>query len=381
MSKHNSSLKSSHELPNVREPSVMLSDLTSDLLWPRVLRAPAMALSPSRLISGSVCAFLLALVLQLVSILKPDDETVTGGVYNEFLAVGYRLNTIAQNLIESALALDPLDFAQSIGSTAWTIRDTVMESPLISLIIGLPLIAILSVAGGSISRSAALEFATGRFASRDDTLGFTLRRIRQFVGAVIGPIVLCVIIFLLIAVGGLLLSVPALDVVGSILYAVALCMGIFATVVLMLHVLALPMIIPALAIEGTDSFDAIQRSYAYVIGKPLRYLSYTLILLFLGVLSAAVFTLVAHGSIEMTDWAASFFASDSTQRVLTNEGEMGATKATANSIIEIWRTIIKLFVAGYVISLFFTSSTMLYLVIRRICDGQDVNEVWDGVGE
>lgn len=381
MSEQKSFQKTPHEPANVREPSVMLSDLTGDLLWPRVLRAPALALTPSRLISGSICAFLLALVIQLASVLKPADENATGGAYNEFLTVGDQLNTISRNLVESALALDPLAFAQSIGSAAWVIRDTVMQSPLISLIIGLPLIAILCVAGGTISRSTAVEFAYGRFATRDDTLGFTLRRIRQFVGAVIGPIAACVIVFLLIAIGGLLLSVPVLDVVGSILYAIALCLGILATVVLMLHVLALPMIVPAMAVEGTDSFDAIQRSYAYVVGKPLRYLSYAVILLLLGVLSAAIFTLVARGSIEMTDWAASFFASDSTTRVLTAEGELGATKGTAHSIIQIWRTIIELVVAGYVISLFFTSSTLLYLVVRRVCDGQDMNEVWDGVGE
>ena len=367
--------------PRVRQPSVLLTDLTGDLLWIRILRAPALALAPSRVITGTVCAFLLALVLQISTVFKPEEGSTEISAYAQFMVVGDRLNMIVRNLFESALALDPMRFVQSIWLAAQEIRNIVMQAPLIAITIGLPLIAILAVAGGAISRSAAIEFAQGRFASREDTLGFTLRRIRQYVGAVIGPVLVCTLIFLIIGLGGLLLSVPVLDVVGSVLYGLGLCVGIFATIVLMLHVLALPIIVPALSIEGTDAFDAIQRSYAYVIGRPLRYLLYGLILLFLGIISAAVFTMVASGSIEMTDWAATRFTNDAATRVLSGTGELGATKGAAHSIIEIWRIIIELITAGFVISLFFTSSTLLYLVVRRVCDGQDINEVWDGVGE
>lgn len=359
----------------------MLSDITCDLIWPRIMRAPAMALAPSRLIAGSVCAFFLAMIFQITTVFKPEEGQPADGFYAELLGVLNGFNALVGALIDSVMGLDPLGFAKNIGETASFIRDTVMQSPLIALLLVLPLIAILAVVGGAISRSTAIEFAKGKFATSDDTLGFALKRTRQFIGAVIGPIVACVLIYLLIALGGLLLSVPVLDVIGSILYFPALVLGIFATVVLMLHVLALPMIVPALAVEGTDAFDAVQRSYAYVISKPLRYLVYTLLLMTLGILSAAVFTMLADISIEMTDWAASFFASDSTDRVLTNEGEMGATKSTAYSIIELWKTILRLIVAGYTISLFFTHSTLLYLVVRRLSDGQDMNEVWDGVGE
>ncbi len=359
----------------------MLSDLTADLIWPRILRAPALALSPSRIIAGAICAFLLSIILQLATLFKPQDGQPSQGPHAELVAVLDRFNLAVTMLIESILDLDPIRLAQSVGLGAWTIRDAAMESPMISLLIGIPLIAVLSIAGGTIARSTAIEFSTGRFAPNEDTLGFTLRRTRHFIGALVGPVIICTLIFLLIAIGGLLLSVPLLDVLGSILYLPALILGILATIILMLHVLAMPMIVPALAVEGTDAFDAVQRSYAYVIAKPLRYLIYAVLLLALGIFSAAVFTMLAQGSIEMTNWAASFFASDSTNRVLTNEGEMGATKGIAHAIVSLWKTIIELIIAGYIISLFFTSSTLLYLVTRRICDGQGMNEVWEEEGK
>ncbi len=380
--------KTTSHRPAMREPAVLLGDLTDDLLWPRILRAPALALSPSRLITGTVCAFLLALLLEIVELFRPAAETaapvpgladVPAGPYAELMLVGDRLSLIVSRIYEAIVALDATALARAVGYAAVTIRDTVMQSPIISLLVGIPLIAVLALAGGAIARSAAIEFAQGRFASRDDTLGFTLRRARQFVGAVILPIIFSALVFLLIAVGGLLLSVPVLDVAGAILYAAALVLGVIAAIVLMLHVLALPIIVPALAVESTDAFDAIQRSYAYVVGRPLRYLLYAAILILLGVLSAAVFALVAHTSISMTDWAADFFSNDAAHRALTGDGEMGATKSVAHAIINIWRTVIELLTAGYIISLFFTSATLLYLVVRRVCDGQDITEIWEPV--
>jgi len=359
----------------------MLSDLTSDLLWPRILRAPALALSPSRLLSGSICAFLLSTVIWIAGKVTAGDGTTPSESGAEVEALGYQVSRSISNIGEALSSLNGIGFVESIWETAIVIRGAAMESPIISLVLGLPLIAILAVIGGAISRSTAIEFSKGRFASSDDTMGFALRRSREFVGAVVGPIIACMLAFLLIAIGGLLLSVPVLDVLGSILYGLGLALGILATLVLMLHIVALPMIVPALAIEGTDAFDAIQRSYAYVIGKPLRYLLYALILTLVGVLGLTVFTMVANGAVEMTYWAASLFSNDSIERVLSGQGELGATKHTAHSVIQIWHAVIELSIAGYAISLFFTSSTLLYLVTRRVCDGQDINEVWDGIGE
>jgi len=377
MSEHHPTKNSTPEHPELRQATVMLGDLTDDLLWPKLLRAPALALAPSRVLAGAICAFLLSVILQIATIAEPAEGEPPTGFFSELLAVTNGLERAINHLASSALELDPFGFASALQSSAIFLRQTVMHSPMVALLIGIPFIAILSIAGGAIARSCAIEFAHGRFAPSDDTLGFALRRARHFVLAVVGPVVLCATVLLIIALGGLLLSVPVLDVLGSILYAIALLLGIGVTLVLVLHVLALPMIVPALAVEGTDAFDAIQRSYAYVIAKPLRYLSYALLMLVLAVLAGTIFTMLAAAAIEMTDWAAAYFESESTIRALSGEGDQGATKATAHAIITIWRTIVSLAATGYAISLFFTSSTLLYLAVRRICDGQDINEIWE----
>ena len=361
----------------VRQPTVMLADLTGDLLWPRVLRAPALALAPSRLLIGAVCAFLLSIVLTIAEQFTSDSDATSSSLDQ----AGRQVSMSIASIRASIESMNPELLAQSILGSTIAIRNLVMESPLVALLVGLPMIAILAVAGGAISRSTAIEFAKGRYAAREDTVGFALKRTAQLTGSIAGPIIGCVMVFLLIAVGGLLLSFPVFDVIGSIVYGLMLILGIGATIVLMLHMLALPMIIPALSIEGTDAFDAIQRSYAYVVAKPLRYLLYALLLTLVGTLGAGVFTLIVQSSVDMTDWAARFFANNSTARVLTGEDELGATQGLAHQIVGVWKTLAGLCISGYVISIFFASSSLLYLVARRICDGQDVNEVWDGIGE
>jgi len=375
--------RSAHNTPSnapakgVREPNIMLCDLTEELIWPRVLRAPALALSPSRLISGCVGAFLLILILRFYALLSGSDSTLSSSPDRSLMPDSIAM--LGERFINALLQLDPIALSNASIDTATMIRDGIMHDPLISFFLGLPIIVVLSLVGGSISRSAAFEFAQGRFATREETLYFTLRRARQFIGAIAGPLAFSAAVFFIIALGGLLLSIPIVDILGAVLYSLGLLLGILATLVLLLHVVAAPMIIPALSIEGTDAFDAIQRCYAYVIGRPLRYLTYVLILTLLGVFAAILFAMIARVSVEMTDWAAGFIANDATDRALTGQGDLGATKNFAHQVINFWRNIINLIIAGYIISLFFTSATIAYLAIRRICDGQGLTEIWEPV--
>lgn len=360
----------------LREPQIMLSDLADELIWPRVLRAPALALSLGRLSAGCIAVFLIAVISYFYNLLRTAG---TGDTVAQSSPVPRPVESTVGSIIDSITSLDPIGLTQAVSNSAMLLRNTVMQDPLLTLLLGVPIVAVLALAGGTIARSAAFEFALGRFATREESVHFTLRRSLKYIAAVIAPIVFCAILFLLISLMGLLLSVPVVDVIGAVLYAIMLVLGIVATLVLVVHVLALPMIVPALSVEGTDAFDAIQRCYAYVIGRPLRYFSYVLLLCVLGVIAATIALKLVALSLEMTDWAAAFISNDATQRALTGDGDLGATKQFAHRLIETWRSAAHLIAAGYIVSLFFTSATLLYLAIRRICDGQGLSEIWEPV--
>jgi hypothetical protein len=373
MSRKSTSIQAPAHHP-LREPNVMLSDLTEELIWPRILRAPALAIAPNRLLSGCIAVFLVTLILNAYNWLRSLGETpedpITPAITERFSAI-----------MNSIVSLDPGLFASEIVLSATAIRDSILNNFGISVLLGLPVLIVLALVGGTISRSVAFEFAQGRFASREETVHFTLQRARQHIGALVAPLIFATILFFFISVGGLLLSFPVLDMLGAVLYPIALVMGALATIVLILHVVAAPMINPALSVEGTDAFDAIQRCYAYVIGRPIRYFSYAILLSLIGVLAATVFAMLAGLAQEMTDWSLNFFFSHATESALTGEGELGATKSFANATIDAFRGVLKIIVAGYFVSLFYTCGTLLYLAIRRICDGQGINEIWEPVSE
>lgn len=353
----------------------MLSDLTDELIWPRVLRAPALAIAPNRLLSGCVGVFLIALILNTYNWLRSlsasgDDTTITDQISP----------TIAnrfEGLIQSIVTIDAPRFADQVVLAIMALRNSVMNNPLLTISLGVPIIVVLALVGGAISRSVAFEFAQGRFASREETVHFTLKRPWQFIFSLLAPILFAFVLLFIVALGGLLLSFPVLDMIGGVLYPVALALGAIATIVLVLHVIASPMIIPALSIEGTDAFDAIQRCYAYVIGRPIRYFSYAILLSILGFLAASVFTMLIGLTQEMTDWSLNVFFSHATESALTGEGDLGATKSFAHTAIEAFRGVLRILIGGYIVSLFYTCGTLLYLAIRRICDGQGITEIWE----
>ncbi len=336
----------------------MLTDLTSDLLWPKLLRAPALALNPTRMITGIVAAFLLTILTRIpalwieqpTSIFSPSQDTVP--------------------------SLNPLHAFDRLADFLITIFSMAYAHPWTTLIVGIPMILVLAIFGCLISRSAAVEFAQGRIADHADTTGFVLRRIAQLATATLAPLALATLLIGLLALGGFLISAPVIDLLGSLLYALGLIIGLIVTLILVMQFLATPLIIPAIACEGTDGFDAIQRSYAYIAGRPLRVFVFAMILFILGTLALGVFQFIMTGSITLTNWSISLLANDAGARVLSGQGDLGATQPIAHNFIEFWRALFQLAFAGYTISFFYTASTMLYLVTRRVCDGQDISEIW-----
>ncbi len=137
------------------------------------------------------------------------------------------------------------------------------------------------------------------------------------------------------------------------------------------------MLVPALMCEGTDAYDAVQRSYAYIIARPLRLLVHAAILLVLGAVSIGLFSGFAAGADALATSAAARLTSDAGVEVLIGAEDLDATQPMAHGIITAWRALRDLTVSGFAFSYFFAAGTVLYLVARRICDGQGITEVWD----
>lgn len=358
--------------PGTSEPRVLLEDLTSGLLWPTFLRCPSMAFSPPRWFLGIMGAFMIVLVSAAHTAAFSTD-TQADSITSADTAKGY------ESVLYSMMSLNPMKMVYSLSTLAQSHVEHISRSPWIALAFYIPLILVLGVFGYAITRSASIQFAHGRQTDAVGALSSSLLTIRQIALATLGPLVVCGLLSLIVMLFGFFLGFPVVNIVGAVLYLIGLVLSILIVCILTLHVLCLPMTISALAIEGTDGFDALQRSYAYLIARPIRLAIYAIILVILGTTITTIVATLAGWSIEMADTLVSTLTNDAGRRVITGSSEMAATEPFAHRVITLVRSALELIVAGYALSLVFCSSTMAYLCIRRVCDGQDITEVWDPV--
>ena len=355
-----------------RHPQVLLHDLTSELLWPRALRTPALALRPGRVMLGMAAVFLATLIGN-ISAAWTEPETRSFGQ-----AVARPIAHAFGDAVTAVTSLSAPRFLEAVALLAMLPGRLLYERPVETLVLGLPIVLVFVLFGGAISRSVATEFAAARITEWPDDLRVSGRKLGWSFAAIIGPIALACLLIGVVMLGGFTLGVPIINLLGAVLYALALLLVFAALALLVLHALALPMIVPALMAEGTDGYDAVQRSYAYVLARPLRLLVHGLILLVLGAVSIAIARELGRGVVDLTDWAAAQpgLTSDAGKRVLDGEGDLSATQPAAHAIIRGWRTLVEIIVAGFAFSYFFAAGTVLYLHARRICDGQGTGDIW-----
>lgn len=280
------------------------------------------------------------------------------------------------------------DVADGVWSLVYLApRNTLHEYPIWTPLMIIPVLIIFVVTGLALSRTVAAEFCRGLIVPWHRALRFGLSKALSGLLAVATPIVIVAVLWGLIALTGLPLGWPILNIIGAVLHLIAIGLALIAVLVIAGYLLGWPLLIPTIACEGTDAIDAGQRALAYVAGRPLRLLLYGLLLLLQAFLLTTVIAFVLAGVEAFSTSAAGTFVSPAGREVLTVAHQpltqalgdiqhLGLTDRISIWILQLWRLCLGLGVAAFVFSLHFASSTLRYLVIRRVCDGQELEEVW-----
>ena len=139
-----------------------------------------------------------------------------------------------------------------------------------------------------------------------------------------------------------------------------------------------PLMWATISTEGTDSFDALSRSYAYVFQRPLRYLFYVL------VAGRPRLARLAAGR----DFAAAVICAQllgrrlGKRRIGCGIEIQGGTPAwsgmshAGSRIIHFWVVCVKSLAVGYFYGYFWTASSAIYLLLRRDVDATETDEVF-----
>jgi hypothetical protein len=165
--------------------------------------------------------------------------------------------------------------------------------------------------------------------------------------------------------------------VGGLLWPLALVAGLLMTLLLLGVLFGWPLMWATISAEGTDSFDALSRSYAYLFQRPLHYLFYTIVAGFIGWLGWLFVENFAAGVVWMSYWAAGWgTGSQRLGDIMGGRAELSALGYGGAALVRFWVECVKLLAVGYLFSYLWVASTAVYFLLRRDVDATEMDEVY-----
>jgi hypothetical protein len=262
--------------------------------------------------------------------------------------------------------------------------------------------------GGAITRIAALKF------TRDEAPGLIAALKHAFskwpsyslppLVAMAGASVFAIQLVLL----GFVTRIDALGFLAAIFWPFVILLGLMMAVLLLGALVGWPLMWATVSVEGTDAFDALSRSYAYVYHRPWRLLWYALFALFLAIVSMFVVKLFASSAIALGNWSIHVGLDRETMRSVVNPDpgantapkidltpgasssdinlpaleatnatpELSPTLSATRSVIWFWKSAVAVLVAGYQAGFLWVAAVGIYLLLRRDIDGVQTGEVF-----
>ena len=341
-----------------------------------------------------------------------EGQAVSGGLVSRDPDRLWRSDTVAGCIANMTItaphwlfaATAPMQWKPEGGTASWgawlkmvAYRGVYLAS---LLALGVFALLVLAMAGACISRLSALELAGIERAPLKDVVTFSLRRLWVFVTTPLTPFVILLVLGLMMAVVALAGAIPW---IGPLVIGAAFFAFLSASFVLMLLLLGIlggfNLLYPTIAVEGADAFDAMSRSFAYVYARPWRLLLYTVTSLVYGVVTFLFVSFAVYLILLLThtfvgwgmDLCGLHYGAMSgvgaletlwpTPRFLQliapiNWYAMSWPEFGGAVMLHFWVFLLIADIGAYVISYYFSSHTIIYLLLRRSVDGQGIGEVF-----
>src|SRR5262249_25386813 len=169
------------------------------------------------------------------------------------------------------------------------------------LLVAIFTVAIWGVIGGAITRIAAVQVARQEKIGAREALTFALKRYLSYIFAPLVPLIIVLGIVIIMILYGLLMMVPVL---GDILAVFWVVMIVFGTIIsgLLLGLVGWPLMSATVSTEGTDSWEAVSRSFSYVFGAPWHYIFYSIIALLYGAVLIFFVGFMGSAAVNFAKW-------------------------------------------------------------------------------
>lgn len=281
------------------------------------------------------------------------------------------------------------------------------------LLIILWLLVVWAFFGGVITRMAVLQLSGKEGGGVREAVAFVRKRYISYLLspmvpiALIGFLVLCCMLF------GIIHWIPGVgDFWDGLFWWLPLLAGLVMTL-LLIGMIGYPMMYTTLSTEGSDTFDALSRSYNYVYESPWHYLWYSLVAILYGAVLTLFVVIVGSLTVYFAKWGVSKFPAWGSDRSpeylfiyapeslgwkkLLTEGSPAAINDMGEpthkdfgaymdnyawynhagaGMVSFWVTLVFLMVIGFSYSYFWTASTQIYLLMRKRVDETELDEVY-----
>ena len=252
-----------------------------------------------------------------------------------------------------------------------------------------------SIFGGAITRIAAVHIAREEKLSIRQALKFSAGKFLSFFFAPLIPLGIVFVVGIVVAIGGLLVNIPLVGppIVG-ILFFLALAAGFVMTLVLLGTVGGFNLMYPTIAVEGSDSFDAISRSFSYVYARPWRMLFNTLVAIVYGAITYIFVRLFLYMTLSLTHYFVGWWIFRNADNYQPLWPEMwhipqfsslpyspdfpalGGGQWLGALLIWIWVFLTICLMGAYVISYYFSVNTLIYYLLRSDVDATEMDDVY-----
>ncbi len=234
-------------------------------------------------------------------------------------------------------------------------------------------VIIWAIFGGAITRIAAIQFAQDDHIGCRAALGFSLKRILSLVSAPLLPFAgmgffwgLCLLI-------GLFGNIPgAGGVIVGLLWGLAFLFAFVMTLILLVTLAGWPLMMTTISVEDSDGFDGLSRIFSYLFGRIWYFLWLTVVTLCYGALCLFLAEVLLQLMAYLAYWGVSWGMGSAQAGTLFQQDQ----PSLATTISIGWGSILNLLFSGFVISFFWSASTVIYFLLRKCDDGTPLDHVY-----
>lgn len=230
--------------------------------------------------------------------------------------------------------------------------------------------------GGAISRTTAVAVARQENVNWGPLSSFVRKRMAQYFLAPLFPIMATFLGACFLALVGLIMRLDVGVAAAGLLWPLVLLGGFTMAFLLIGLFFAWPLMWAAISAEGTDAFGALSHAYSYTYQRPLHYLCYTVVASVLGLIGWFLVDLFAFWVIQLSEWGVTWGSGAERWQAIKDATQLEGALAWGRWFIVFWTNAVLTLAFAYLFSYFWTSTTVIYFLLRRLVDATEIDEVF-----